>query len=73
MSHQIITDNKEILKRYHTKSTMAEQGFDNDAPICPYCQQPKKQMGRFWVCLCSGKQIYSKSGIPAKKSLKFKP
>lgn len=71
---QIITSDKSYLDRIgkYQKPTMQEQGFDNDAPICPYCQQSKKQMGRYWVCPCTGKQIFSKSGISAKKSLKFK-
>ena len=68
------TSDKSIIFRYHKKPTMREQGFDNEAPICPYCQKPKRQMGRFWICKnCTGRQIYTKSGLPVKKSLKNSP
>lgn len=70
MSEQIITDNKEILKRYHAKPTMQEDQPDN--PICFYCGKRKTQVGRFFRCNCSGKQIYTKSGIPIKRHLKQK-
>ena len=71
MSEQIITSNPEILKRYHTKPTQVED--TPESLWCNYCQSYKKQIGRFFVCKCSGMQIRSKSGISVKKSLKFKP
>lgn len=70
MSH-LETSDKEILKRYNPNRQ------NRSGEICNYCGQPKKQFGsgknRMDVCGCTGKQVYSKSGIPAKKSLQFKP
>jgi len=60
------TNDKSLIYRYkHTTLKQTEEEKGN--PTCPYCQRPKKQVGRFWVCNCSGKSISLLSGKTIKK------
>ena len=65
---QIITDDKEILKRFHAKE---EMGQENDRGLCPYCNKPKRRMGRMFVCTCTGSAIRLPSGKNIKRNQKF--
>lgn len=67
MSEQIITQDKSYLYKYHAKPTMREEGFEDEAPVCKYCGNKKHFIGRFWVCPCTGKDIYLPSGKKIRK------
>ena len=67
------TSDKSYLKRINKYS---KSSGNHIGEICNYCQQPKRQFGSgknmMIICGCTGRQIYTKSGIPVKKQLKFK-
>ena len=68
------TSDKNILKRYRPHPTVDESIQNNIYCKYHFPAVRKIQCGRMMVCpACKGKQIYSKSGIPTKKHLKFKP
>jgi hypothetical protein len=70
MKSQNETSDPAVLKRYNPRAKMTPE---NERGLCPYCNKPKKRMGKMFVCTCTGKQIYTPNGLSVKKHLKFTP
>ncbi len=62
------TSDPAVLLRYKKPPTLRQTEQENRGLICPYCQKPKHQVGRFWVCACSGKNIRLTTGKPIKRN-----
>ena len=69
MNDQIITANKSILSRINKYSKLNLPEMRNS--LCPYCNKPIKQMGRMFVCACTGSAIRLTSGKNIKRNQKF--
>ena len=67
------TSDPSLIYKYHQKSTLKEKEQENSGVHCPYCGKPKRQMGRFFVCDCTGKNITFSSGKSIKRNLKILP